>query len=690
MRWVRSSEIRVRWAPSEARTRRVSSTISPRIASASRIAVTRAAISRRVRSVSARREVSSRDRPSSRISSALWMAIVARSARAARSAPSCSLNRPDLAREHRERAQHHGLADQRRERDRPDADPVEELAVRRAVGEAVVGGVLRGDDDAALADREVDARSADAQRLPLGPGRLVHARVVRPVDLARGRVEEVDDRARRAEQPGGLVDDVLEQLGRVLDRHHPPRDLAQRALRVGRPLEGALRRGEAVDEAGVGERDRGLAGQRVEQPERVLPERVAVAVARLEHADEAVLADDGRRDDRVQVDLLHAFVAFLVVLEPPVGHVVTGRHGPALADGEPGQADRLLVVGRVEHRRVGEQAVLGVGPDHLALDRLDEVEAGALGAQQPGGLVDDAQEEVAGVAADGREPAADLAQRPLLLGPPGEGLAGPAQLLDQARAPERDRRLARDGLQQGGVVGPEGVDAGRPDRDRPERPLVAVERRRDDAVDALRPHVRVRPVPVDEVRVLEVVARDVGLAGHHGAPRRPDLERVVRVPRPLGLEDLLVARREQALEQPRLGVDDVDPGAVAVEQAEGLVDRELDHRLGVPSAGDAGAELAQRPLDHRLALAGLARAVELGDEPGVGHRERGVLGEGADERDLGRGERVGAARERAQRPEDLRPGDQGRDDERPQPDLVDEPVRALRVAGTSDPRRSPP
>ena len=37
--------------------------------------------------------------------------------------------------------------------------------------------------------------------------------------------------------------------------------------------------------------DRGLAGQRVEQPERVLAERVAVAVAGLEHADEAVLAD---------------------------------------------------------------------------------------------------------------------------------------------------------------------------------------------------------------------------------------------------------------------------------------------------------------------------------------------------------------------------------------------------------------
>ena len=60
------------------------------------------------------------------------------------------------------------------------------------------------------------------------------------------------------------------------------------AVRSRAPCDG----GEAVDEAGVGERDRGLAGQRVEQPERVLAERVAVAVARLEHADEAVLADD--------------------------------------------------------------------------------------------------------------------------------------------------------------------------------------------------------------------------------------------------------------------------------------------------------------------------------------------------------------------------------------------------------------
>ena len=213
---------------------------------------------------------------------------------------------------------------------------------------------------------------------------VLDAGVVRPVDLAGGRVEQVDHGARRAEQPGRLVHDVLEQLGRILDRHQAPGDLAQRPLAVGGSLQRALRRRQPVDEPRVGERDRGLAGQRVEQSEGVLAEGVAVAMPGLEHAHEAVLADDGRGDHRVQVDLLHALVALRVVLEPPVGHVVAGGHRPALADGEPGQADRLLVERGVEDRRIGERAVLRVRPDHRALDGLDEVEARPLRARAAG------------------------------------------------------------------------------------------------------------------------------------------------------------------------------------------------------------------------------------------------------------------------------------------------------------------
>ena len=81
---------------------------------------------------------------------------------------------------------------------------------------------------------------------------------------------------------------------------------------------------------------------------------------------------------------------------------------------------------------------LGIRPQQGALDGFAEVEAGALGAEQAGGLVDDAQQQVPRVAADGREPRADLAQRAFLLGAAREGLAGPPELLDQPRPAERD------------------------------------------------------------------------------------------------------------------------------------------------------------------------------------------------------------------------------------------------------------
>ena len=119
-RYVRDSEIRVRCAPSDPRTRRASSTISPRIVSGSRMDVIRPAISRSERSVSARRAVSSRDRPSSRISSELWIAIAARSARAASRSPPAPRQRAHRrsGREHRQRAEDGRLADHRREGER--------------------------------------------------------------------------------------------------------------------------------------------------------------------------------------------------------------------------------------------------------------------------------------------------------------------------------------------------------------------------------------------------------------------------------------------------------------------------------------------------------------------------------------------------------------------------------------------
>ena len=63
-------------------------------------------------------------------------------------------------------------------------------------------------------------------------------------------------------------------------------------------------------------------------------------MTRLEDAEEPVLADDRRGDDRVEADVPDARVAFRVVVEPLVADVVARRHGPPLGDGEAGQPGR--------------------------------------------------------------------------------------------------------------------------------------------------------------------------------------------------------------------------------------------------------------------------------------------------------------------------------------------------------------
>ena len=55
---------------------------------------------------------------------------------------------------------------------------------------------------------------------------------------------------------------------------------------------------------------------------------------------------------------------------------------------------------------------------------------------------DDVLEEVAGLA-DRGDPGGDLAQAALRVGPPGDLLAGAAQLLDQPGVLDRDRGLVR-------------------------------------------------------------------------------------------------------------------------------------------------------------------------------------------------------------------------------------------------------
>ena len=101
-----------------------------------------------------------------------------------------------------------------------------------------------------------------------------------------------------AEQALGLLDDPLEDDLGLAQRGDPGGDVAQRALRLGAPGDRRLRSLELLDEARVGDRDRGLVGEAAEDRRVDLVERVPLAAVDLDRAERALVADD-RRDDEV-------------------------------------------------------------------------------------------------------------------------------------------------------------------------------------------------------------------------------------------------------------------------------------------------------------------------------------------------------------------------------------------------------
>ena len=72
--------------------------------------------------------------------------------------------------------------------------------------------------------------------------------------------------------------------------------------------------------------------------------------------------------------------------------------------------------------------------------------------------------------------------------------------------------------------------------------------------------------------------------------------------------------------------------AVRAEQPPGLLDDPVEDDLGLAQGGDPGGDVAQRPLRVGAAGDGRLRALELLDEPGVGDRDRGLVGEAAEDR----------------------------------------------------------
>ena len=179
---------------------------------------------------------------------------------------------------------------------------------------------------------------------------------------------------------------------------------------------------------------------------------------------------------------------------------------------------------------------------------------------------------------------------------------------------------------------------------------------------------------VREARVGGVIARPDGPCLDHGLAGDALLQRLVGIDVPGLVVGLHLTRRVGPAEQPRLGIDEVDPGAVGAQQAGGLVDRELQHAREIRGGRDPGIDLPKRALD--LGPLGELRAgpVEVLDQAHVAHRGGGVIGQRADEGDLGLVERVGAGGERAHGPEHPVARGEWRDDHRADADVLDDAV----------------
>ena len=160
------------------------------------------------------------------------------------------------------------------------------------------------------------------------------------------------------------IGDELEHAGRLERREEALVDLEQAPLRVGLARQRGRLLAELLVEARVGDRDRRLAGEHLEQLGIGGVERVARLGVDGERADRAVLADERGAHDRPDAVLADVAVGRLGVREVLIGQVVAGADHSPLDDGAardalvqlaPGRSARPLdreVDGRVAERPV--------------------------------------------------------------------------------------------------------------------------------------------------------------------------------------------------------------------------------------------------------------------------------------------------------------------------------------------------
>ena len=169
------------------------------------------------------------------------------------------------------------------------------------------------------------------------------------------------------------------------------------------------------------------------------------------------------------------------------------------------------------------------------------------------------------------------------------------ELVDEPSVRQGDRGLRRECLEERFVAIAERCRPRRPDRDRTDRPAVGEKRRGQDGANALEHDVVVGPRAVVKAIVGQIVVGSEGCAARRRHSRDTLVEGLVGRRRPFLFARLVVAGRVDAAQEPGLRYE-VDPGAVGVEEAHGLVDRQLDDVLPVAQGRDLGSDLAHRPL----------------------------------------------------------------------------------------------
>ena len=350
-------------------------------------------------------------------------------------------------------AEHVAALEERGRDDRVDVAVAHERIAFLGVVEAVVVQVVAGDLDDPVGDGQPghaglrvdvdvgqdDAIDAGLVVVPMGP---------RAVEF--GQADEVEHRAVGPEQAVGGLGDGLQDLALVAHRADPRGDLAQGPLGVGGAGQVRPGRGQLADEPGVGDGDGRLAGEGTDEVGVGFLEGVALDGVHLDDAERSIVARDRRRDHRVEPG---AFVELgrLGARREQGVELVAGDDDAVLGDGDAGRAlaDRdpqlcpLLV-----REQAGEPVV--ERPAQLVGAGLEQVEDGALPADQPAGQLDDLLEDVGRVAQRG-DARGDLAQGLLGLGPAGESRARAVELVDELGAGDGDGRLGGDRVEDVGV-----------------------------------------------------------------------------------------------------------------------------------------------------------------------------------------------------------------------------------------------